>query len=89
MSINGLVSSNQFAIKEYIVQFYDDLVLEMFIRQLKLDDLAFDFIDAEEASGLDSSFNDSEVLDVVTSMNYDKVRASWFFLWLFSKLFGM
>jgi hypothetical protein len=52
MSINVLVSSNQFAIKEYIVQFYDNLFLEMFIRRLKLDDLTFDFIDAEEARRL-------------------------------------
>ena len=44
-----------------------------FSLQPKLDGLAFDVIDMEEASWLESPFKESEVLEVVKSVNGEKV----------------
>jgi hypothetical protein len=66
------------------VQYFDSLFSEQFNWRPKLDDLAFDFIDMVEASRLESSFEDSEVLEVVMGMNNDKVPGLMVFLWIFS-----
>jgi hypothetical protein len=52
------VSSDQSAIREHIVQYYDSLFSEQFSWRPKLDGLAFDSIDVEEALGLESPFEE-------------------------------
>jgi hypothetical protein len=49
-----------------------DCLLNSFFFRLKLDDLAFEFIDEEEASYLERLFEESEVLEVVKGMNSEK-----------------
>jgi hypothetical protein len=72
LSVNGSVSSDQPAIRDHIVQFYDSLFSEQFSWRPKLDGLDFDSIDVEEASWLERPFEESEVLDVVKGMNSEK-----------------
>jgi hypothetical protein len=72
LSVNGSVSSDQSAIREHIVQYYDSLFSEQFSWRPKLDGLAFDSIDVEEASWAREPFEESEVLEVVKGMNSDK-----------------
>jgi hypothetical protein len=53
LPVNGTISSYQPTIGEHIVQFHDRLFSEQFSWPPKLDGLAFDSIDVEEASWLE------------------------------------
>lgn len=54
------------------MQYYDSLFSKQFNWWPNLDGLAFDSIDVVEASRLESSFKECEVLEVVKCMNSDK-----------------
>jgi hypothetical protein len=54
------------------VHFYNRLITEQFSWRLKLDGLAFDSIDEEEAIWLECPFKENEVLEVVKGMDRDK-----------------
>ena len=71
--VHGSIFSDQTKIRDHIVQFYDRLFIEQFSWHPKLDGLAFDSIDDEEASLLERPFEESEVLEVVKGMNNEKV----------------
>ena len=58
LSINGLVSSNQVAIRNHVFQFYESLFSEQCDWRPRLDNLAFDFLDADEASRLELPFEE-------------------------------
>jgi hypothetical protein len=51
LSVNGSIISDQPVIKDPIVQFYDTLFSEHYNWQPRLDNLAFDSLDVEEALG--------------------------------------
>jgi hypothetical protein len=53
------------------VQFYDKLFTKHFSWRPKLDGLDFDFID-EEASWVERTFEENEILEVVKDMNINK-----------------
>jgi hypothetical protein len=72
LSVNGSVSSDQPIIRDYAAQFYETLFAELYSWRPRLDDLAFDSIDAVEASSLEHPFEEREVLEVVKGMNRDK-----------------
>lgn len=56
LSVNGSISSDQPAIRDRIVQLYDNLFSEQFRWYPKLDDLDFNSIDVEEAAWLERPF---------------------------------
>jgi hypothetical protein len=60
LSVNGSISPDQPVIRNHLVQYYESLLLELFIWRPKLDGLAFDSIDAEEAFWLEHPFEDRE-----------------------------
>jgi len=72
LSVNGSVSSDQPVIKDYAAQFCETLFAELYSWRPRLDDLAFDSLDAVEASSLEFPFEEREVLEVVKCMNRDK-----------------
>jgi hypothetical protein len=72
LSINDSVSSDKPIIKDYASQFYETLFAEPYSWRPRLDDLAFDSLDAVEASSLELPFEEREVLEVVKGMNKDK-----------------
>lgn len=72
LSVNDLVSSNQPAIKEHIVQLNESLFSEQHNWQPRLDDLAFNSLASKETSRLELPFEEREVLEVVKGMNRDK-----------------
>jgi len=72
LSINGSVSSDQQVIREHVAQFYESLFTEPFPWRPSMDNIAFDTLDAAEASTLELPFEEMEVLEVVKSMNRDK-----------------
>jgi hypothetical protein len=71
--VNGLVSSDQYEIREHIVLFYNIFFTEQFIWWPKLDILTFDSIDTEESTWLERLFEETEVLEVAKGMNNNKV----------------
>jgi hypothetical protein len=73
LSINDSISSEQLAIREHIVQFYESLFLEQYNCWPRLDGLAFNSLATEEASRLELPFKERKVLEVVKGMNRDKV----------------
>ena len=48
--VNGTYSSNQSIIRDHVVQFYESLIEECYSWRPRLDNLAFDSLDVEEAS---------------------------------------
>jgi len=72
LSVNGSVSSDQPVIRDHIVQFYETLFSEQYNWRPRMDDLAFNSLDAEETSRLELPFEEREVLEVVKGMNRDK-----------------
>ena len=70
--VNGLVSFDQPVIKDRVVQFYKTLFSEQYNWRPRLDDLAFNSLDEEEASRLELPFEEREVLKVVKGMNRAK-----------------
>jgi hypothetical protein len=73
--------------REHIVKFYESLFSEQFSWHSKLDGLALDSLDEEEAFRLEHSF-EREVLEVVKGMNSDKALGPNGFS-LSSKFVGM
>jgi hypothetical protein len=57
------------------VQIYDRLFTELFGWRSKLDSLALDSIDEEEATWLERPFEESEILEVVRGMINDKASS--------------
>ncbi len=72
LSINGVLSTNQDAIKAEISGFYQQLYIEDTTCRLLLDGLAFSSISPEEASWLERPFEEEEICKVVSNMNGDK-----------------
>ena len=72
LSINGVLSTDQDAIKDHISCFYKNLYIEETIRRPLLDDLHFDSISSEEAVWLERPFENDEIFNVVSNMNGDK-----------------
>jgi hypothetical protein len=72
LSVNGSISSDQQAIRDHVAHFYESLFTEPYPWRLGLDNLAFDSLDAVEASSLEFPFEEKEVLEVVKGMNRDK-----------------
>jgi hypothetical protein len=72
LSINGVLSTDQDAIKDHISYFYKNLYTEETIRRPLLDDLHFDLIYSEEAVWLKRPFEKDEIFNVVSNMNGDK-----------------
>jgi hypothetical protein len=77
LSVNGSISSDQSVVRDYAAQFYETLFAKPYSWRLRLDDLAFDSLDAVEASLLELPFEERVVLEVVKGMNRDK-RSCWF-----------
>jgi hypothetical protein len=70
--VNESISSDQTESRDHMVQFYYRLFIEQFSWQPKLDGLAFDSINDEEASLIERLLEESEVLEVVKGMNNEK-----------------
>jgi hypothetical protein len=73
LSVNSSVSSDQPAIREHIVQFYESLFSKQYNWRPRLDGLAFNSLAPEEASRLELPFEEREVPEVVKGMNIDKI----------------
>jgi hypothetical protein len=56
----------------HIVQFYNQLCFEQFSLRPKLDVLSFNSIGVDMASWLERAFKESEVFEVVRTLNSDK-----------------
>jgi hypothetical protein len=69
---NGSTSSNQQAIRDHVAHFYESLFIKPYSWRPRLDNLAFDSLDAVEASSLELHFEEKEVLEVIKGMNRDK-----------------
>ena len=65
MFVNGSISFDQFAIRDTWCNTMVVYFQNSFNWRPKLDGFAFDSIDAVEASRLESSFEESDVLEVV------------------------
>jgi hypothetical protein len=83
-----LCSSDQSVIKDYAAQLYETLFVEPYSWQPRLDDLAFDSLDAVEASSLQLPYKKREVLEVVNGMNKDKALAKWVLYCVLQRLLG-
>jgi hypothetical protein len=70
--VNGFVTSDQPAIRDHIVHFYESLFSEQYNWRPWLDGLAFNSLSSEEAAQLELPFEENEVLEVVKAMNRDK-----------------
>jgi hypothetical protein len=69
-TLNDFVSFDQPVIRNYAAQLYETLFVELYSWRSRLDDLAFDSLDAVEASSFRTK--EREVLEVVKGMNRDK-----------------
>jgi hypothetical protein len=74
--VNGSLSLDLTEIREHIVQFYTHLYSEQYSCRPKLDGLSFHFIGDEEGSWLEREFEESEVFEVVKTLNGDKASGS-------------
>jgi hypothetical protein len=72
LSINGVLSTDQEAIKAEISGFYRQLYIEDTTYRPSLDGLSFSSISPEEASWLERPFEEEEISQVVRNMNGDK-----------------
>jgi hypothetical protein len=72
LSIDGEVSTQQAAIKEHIVQFYEQLYTEGELQRPLLDGLEFTGLAGEDLEGLDRPFSEEEVFNVVKNFIGDK-----------------
>jgi hypothetical protein len=66
------MSSNSTGKREHTMQFYNQLYIEKFRLQPKLDVLSFDSIGIDEDSWLERAVEESEVFEVVRVLNGDK-----------------
>jgi hypothetical protein len=69
LSINGVLSTDQEAIKAEISGFYRQLYIEDTTYRPSLDGLSFSSISPEEASWLERPFEEEEISQVVRNMN--------------------
>jgi hypothetical protein len=69
LSVNGSISSDQQVIRDHVFHFYESLFAEPLPWRPRMDNLAFDILDAAEASSLELPFEEMEVLEVVKCMN--------------------
>jgi hypothetical protein len=72
LSINGVLTTDQEAIKAEIFGFYQHLYIEDTSWRPLLDGLSFSSISPEEASWLERPFEEEEICKVVSNMNGDK-----------------
>lgn len=72
LSINGSFSSDQQVIRNHVAHFYETLFSEPYSWRPRLDNLAFDTLDAVESSSLELPFEEKEVFEVNKGMNRDK-----------------
>jgi hypothetical protein len=72
LSVNGPVTSDQQDIRDHVAQYYESLFSEPYSWRSRLDNLAFNVLDVEEASSLELPFEEIEVFEVVKGMNPDK-----------------
>ncbi len=72
LSINGVLSTDQDAIKAEISGFYWHLYIEDTSCRPFLDGLSFSSISPEEASWLERPFEEEKIRKVVSNMNGDK-----------------
>jgi hypothetical protein len=72
LSINGVLSTDQDAIRAEISGFYQHLYIEDITCRPFLDGLPFSSISSEEASWLERPFEEEEISKVVSNMNGDK-----------------
>ena len=72
LSINGVLSTDQDAIKAEISGFYQQLYIEDTTCRPLLDGLAFFSISPAEASWLERPFEEEEICKLVSNMNGDK-----------------
>ena len=63
------MSSNSTGKRGHSVQFYDQLYIEKFRLQPKLDGLSFNSIGIDEYSWLERAVQESEVFEVVRALN--------------------
>jgi hypothetical protein len=61
LSVNGSVTSDQQDIRDHAAQYYESLFSESYSWRPRLDNLAFNVLDAEEASTLELPFEEREV----------------------------
>jgi hypothetical protein len=72
LSIDGTLTTDQIAIGEGLVNFYNNLFFDEALRRPLLDDLPFSSIDEEDGLVLDRQFTEEEVWGVVKEMAGDK-----------------
>ena len=72
LSIHGVLTSDQEAIKAEVLGFYQHLYIEDTNCRPFLDGLSFSLISPEEAAWLERPFEEEEISNVVSNMNGDK-----------------
>jgi hypothetical protein len=72
LNINGVLSSNQVAIREHAVNFFESMFAESMAWRPKLDDLEFESLSEGEAASLEAPFLEKEVKDVIFGMDGNK-----------------
>lgn len=73
--VNSIVSSDPLEISNHIMQFYKNLYLEQFTWRPKLDGLHFNSLEEDEDWWLERPFWETEVCEVVTTMNGKKANS--------------
>jgi hypothetical protein len=72
LSINGSYSSDQQVIRNHVAHFYESLFSDPFSWRPRLDNLAFNTLDAVESSSLELPFEEKKVFEVIKGTNRDK-----------------
>jgi hypothetical protein len=70
--VNGSPTSDPTSIGDHVVNYYKSLFSEPLSWRPRLDNLEFDRLNGEEASGLENPFEEKEVREVIKGMNRDK-----------------
>jgi hypothetical protein len=70
--VNGSLSLDSTEIREHIVQFYIETYSKQYNWRPKLDGLSFNSIGDDEGSWLEREFEESDVYEVVRTLNGDK-----------------
>jgi hypothetical protein len=72
LSVNGSSTSDPDVISSHIVNFYESLFSKPFNWRLRVDNLEFEVLSVDEAAGLEETFEEREVMDVIKGMDRDK-----------------
>jgi hypothetical protein len=72
LMVNGSPTSDPTSIGNHVVNYYKSLFSEPLSWRPGLDNLEFDRLNGEEASGLESPFEEKEVREVIKGMDRDK-----------------